>query len=225
MLDGFGVEEVGELVGGHATACIVDGDLDKVGAFGGADADAPTLVCELAGIVGQRVEHKEGEHLIGLNNGIGGFDIELDALHLERGAALGYQVEELLQGEALDMEAELTLAQLDPVGEHIVVGVDLIGKFAHVGGIARGRLYFVEDAIDEGGNAVDERHFGTLFEIAALAALHAQLEGLQLFALLFEEVVDGFGLRVLLIEVVEEPQGEAEHDDGCHDGPEHEVEL
>ena len=159
-LHNFGIEEVVELFGGHATTCIFDGNLYVVGILRlrCTDRYSPTLFCELSGIIGQRVEHEEGEHLIGLDNGIGRRHVEGDTLHLERGAPLGDEVEELLQGETLNMQTELALAQLDPVGEHIVVVVNLISQLANVSGIGLlGRFHLVEDAIDERGDAINER--------------------------------------------------------------------
>ena len=70
-------------------------------------------------------------------------------LHLERHAPLGYQVEKLLQRKALDMQAQLTLAQLNPVGQHVIIVGDLVGKLTYIGRIALlRRLGFMEDTVD-----------------------------------------------------------------------------
>ena len=124
------------------------------------------------------------------------------------------------------MQTEFALAQLDPVGEHIVVVVDLISELANVSGIGLlGRFHLVEDAIDERGDAIDKREFGTLLEVATLATLHTQFHGGYLLGFLFEEIVAHLSLRLLLVQVVEEPERETEQDDGCHDSNQHQIEL
>ena len=55
------------------------------------------------------------------------------------------------------METELALAQLNPVGEHIIVVVDLISQLADVYGIGLlGRFHLVEDAIDKRRDTIDK---------------------------------------------------------------------
>ena len=61
---------------------------------------------------------------------------------------MGYDVEERLQREALDVEVQLSLPQLDPLGENLVVGFYLVGQFAHIVLVA-----LAADGID---HAVDE---------------------------------------------------------------------
>ena len=77
------VEEMVELVLGHALAGVFDGNLYTVVEVACRDGDAAVLGRELTGIVGQRVEHEEGEHLVGLDHGFRGLHLEVDALHLE----------------------------------------------------------------------------------------------------------------------------------------------
>ena len=97
-LHDLSIEEVVKLLGSHATTCVINGNLYIFGILWlrGTDRYSSTLLCKLSGIVGQRVEHEEGKHLVCLDYGIGRCHVEGDALHLERGAPLGNQVEELL---------------------------------------------------------------------------------------------------------------------------------
>ena len=88
-----------------------------------------------------------------------------------------------------------------------------------------GGVDFVEDAVDEGGDAVDERDLGPLLEVATLTALHAQQLGSQFLAFLFEEVVIRVLLTVFPVHVAEEPEREEQQQNGCNDGGNHQVEL
>ena len=87
---------------------------------------------ELPGVVGQCVEHKEGQHPVGLHLGFRRLHVESDALHLEAPAPLGYDVEEGLQLKALYLQCQLALAQLNPVGQYIVVVVNLGCQLTHI---------------------------------------------------------------------------------------------
>ena len=159
--DGLGIEEVGQLLWCHPRSRIADGDLDIAVGLRGRDDDLPISRRELACIVSERVEHEECEHAVGLHLRLCGLHVEADALHLERSSPFGEYVEELLQGEGLDLQVEFPLAQLDPVGEYLVVVVDLVGEFADIRQVllllrlsemARG----IEHTVDEGGDGVDE---------------------------------------------------------------------
>ena len=108
------VEGVSQLFVSHATAGISHGQLDVVGLFGSRDGDAAALIGELAGIVGQRVEHEERQHAVGLDNGIGRFDAERHSFHIECRAAAAHDVEQRLQRKTLDVEVQFATAQLNP---------------------------------------------------------------------------------------------------------------
>ena len=132
------------------------------------------------------------------------------------------------------MKAEVSLTQLYPVGEHLVVVIDLVGQLADVVhrlltpySFSPSRLlaYFMYDAVDEGRDAVDERDLRPLFEAEAFAVLHPQALYGQLFALLFEEVVGDVLTALAAVHVVEEPEREEQQDDGDDDGTQHEVQL
>ena len=132
------------------------------------------------------------------------------------------------------MQAEISLTQLYPVGEHLVVVVDLVSQLADI----VHRLltpysffpflllsYFMYDPVDKGRDAVDERDLRPLFEAEPLAVLHPQTLYGQLFALLFEEVVGDVLTAFAAIHVVEEPEREEQQDDGDDDGNQHKVQL
>ena len=232
--NGFGIKEMVELVLCHTLAGVFDGDFHTVVKIAGRDGDAAVLGCEFTGVVGQRVEHEEGEHLVGLDDGLRGLYLKIDTLHLERRASAPQQVEERLEREALDMQAEISLTQLYPVGEHLVVVVDLVSQLTDIVhrlltpySFSPSLLlsYFMYDAVDEGRDAVDERDFRPLFEAEPLAVLHPQTLYSQLFALLFEEVVGDVLTAFAAVHVVEEPEREEQQDDGDDDGNQHKVQL
>ena len=108
------VEGVGQLLVSHTTAGICHGQFDVVSLFGSRDGDAAALIGELAGIVGQRVEHEERQHAVGLDNGIGRFDAERHSFHIECRAAAAHDVEQRLQRKTLDVEVQFATAQLNP---------------------------------------------------------------------------------------------------------------
>ena len=126
------VEGMGQLFVSHATAGICHGQLDVIGLFGSRDGDAAALVGELASIVGQRIEHEERQYAVGLDNGIGRFDAERYALHIECRAAATHDVEQRLQWETLDVEIEFAATQLNPRRQQVVLFVNLIGDLADV---------------------------------------------------------------------------------------------
>ena len=223
--NGLGVEKVSQLVISHALAGVFDSDFHTIVEVAGRDGDTAVLGREFTGVVSQRVEHEEGEHLVSLDDGLRALHFKFDTLHLERRASAPQQVEKRLQREALDMQAEISLTQLYPVGEHLVVVVDLVGQFTDV--IPLGAVMFnsINDAVDEGRDAVDERDLRPLFEAEPLAVLHPQTLYGQLFALLFEEVVGDILTAFAAVHVVEEPEREKQQDDGDDDGNKHEVQL
>ena len=59
------------------------------------------------------------------------------------------------------MQAQVTLTQLDPVGQHVVVFANLVGEltdivqFLLVAAILQ-TTGFVNDSVDEGGDTIDE---------------------------------------------------------------------
>ena len=159
--DRFGIEEMGKLFLGHTLPGVLDGNLHTVCKFRSGDCHPAVATGKLTGIVGHRVQHEEGEHLVGFHHCLRRFYRQVHAFHLERCTTLGEDVEEMLQTEALDMQAEVSLTQLDPVGKHIVIGIDLVGEFTDVfepflTPLALQTAGLVDDTVDERRNAVDE---------------------------------------------------------------------
>ena len=174
LIDGF------YFVGTEAGAIVGHGYLHAwaIAHLGGLQLDGTSLGGIFSGILSQRVEHEEGQGFVGLDQQVGGRDGELLPLHLESAAPLGNEVEKLAQSETLDMEAQLPLAHLDPVGQDIVVLVDGGGQLLDVveallAVIVRGaRLvetaHFVTDAVDEGLYAVDHAEAGSFRHVLPL---------------------------------------------------------
>ena len=167
--DGLGVEQVSQLLCCHAQAGIGDGDFHVVLCIVGLDAHPSALWGELAGVVGQGVEHEEGEHAVGLHRQVGGLHLELDALHLEAATAACHDVEQLLQLEALYLQAQLASAQLYPVGQQVVVVAYLVGQLTgifepFVSRMADGVAY----AVDEWCDGVHQRNLGSLLQMESL---------------------------------------------------------
>ena len=117
-----------QLLLAHTNACIFDGELNVIVTLGSTDADIAPLLCELTGIVGKCVQHKQREHLIGFHLGRSGFHLQVDAFHAEAATSHRYNVEERLQGEGLNVQTQFTLAQLNPVGKHLRLLIDIVGE-------------------------------------------------------------------------------------------------
>ena len=126
------VKKMSQLLFAHTDAGVADAHLHITVGFLCADTHFPTLVSKLAGIVSQRVQHEERQHTVGLHHGFGGLYDKTDALQLERHPATGHHVEQGLKRETLYAQVQLTLAQLNPMGQHVVLLVNLIGQLADI---------------------------------------------------------------------------------------------
>ena len=80
----------------HTLSRIFDSNLHTVVKVGGKDADTAITGRKLTGIVGQRVEHEEREHLVGLDHGFCRLYIKGDTFHQERRPPFRQEVEERL---------------------------------------------------------------------------------------------------------------------------------
>ena len=155
-----------------------------------------------------------------------------DVFHGEATPTLPHNVEQLLEGEGLDVQAKLALAQLNPMGKHIVLLVDVISEFADVFlRLLRIQMpYFMDDAVDERRDAIDERDFGTLLQCQPLAFLYTQSGHGQLLLQILFLLTDG---RCLLTDRTsmtspakeEQQQKNHQHANGGHDGPDEDIEL
>ena len=218
------VEDVCQFVGSHAYASVGDREFHVVGSFGGGHGDAAPFGCKLAGVIGQRVEHEEGQYAVGLDHGLGGRYLQADALHLETFLAADNHVEQGLQREALDMEVQLPLPQLYPLCEQLVVGLYLVDKFEYVLTVAPA-VDGIDHTVDERQQRIDKRNLGALLQVTALAFFHMAAADGQLLAallyLLFQRVV----IATPTSQPPEEHQQQHQQQDGSHDGQQNPVEM
>ena len=229
------VEEIGQLFFGHTLPRVLYGNLHILLLLSGGDTDVAALLSELSGIVGHRVQHEERQHTVGFQHCVRRFYVQFDTFHLEGSTALSDDVEELLQRETLDLQTQFALAQLNPVGQHLVVVFYLVRQFTDIldAGVLRflghialvHALHLVDDTVDKRGDGIHQRDLRTLLQTAALAVLQPQQSCRKFLALLFQQVVGHIHLLVLLVHVVEEPQEEQQQDDGHHHSRQHEVQL
>ena len=106
---------------------------------------------------------------------------QFDALQLETHPRALHDIEKFLKGETLYLQLEFSLTQLNPLGECLVVFVDGIGNLLDVGeslcpdGFRFTALLefadFVNHAVDEGRDGVDEEYLGTVLQVAPLVLL------------------------------------------------------
>ena len=87
------VEDMCQLLGRHALASIGHRQFYIAVALSGRDIHLSAILCKLTGIVGQRVQHKQGEHAVGLDGSLCGMHAELYTLHAEAGLTTGHDVE------------------------------------------------------------------------------------------------------------------------------------
>ena len=87
------VEDMCQLLSRHALACIGDREFYIVVALSGRDIHPSTIIRKLTGIVGQRVEHKQGKYAVGLDGRLCRMHTELYTLHVETGFATCHYVE------------------------------------------------------------------------------------------------------------------------------------
>ena len=217
------VEDMSQLLAIHADTRVGYRHLHVVWRLVGTDGHA-TLVGKLACIVGQGVQHEERQYAVGLHDGLRRLHVEGDALHLETLAAAGENVEQRLQRETLDMQVELSLVQLNPMREHLVVAVYLVDEFTDVLLVAP-PVDGIDHAVDERQQTVDERNLGPLLQVAPFALLEVQAADVQLFAALLNLLVERAVGLLAAIQPTEEPQQEEQQDDGSDNGKENPVQL
>ena len=149
----------------HATACVLDGYLNIVVADSGRNVDTTTTFCKLTGIVGQRVNHKECQHAVGFHGSINRFYLQINTLHLKTCLATGNDVKQFLQAETFYMQIQLSLPQLNPARQQIVLLIDVVGEFTDIVQltvVVRVMVNGIKDAVYQRRDTHDERHLGTL---------------------------------------------------------------
>ena len=126
------VEKMRKLFLSHANTCISNADFHITVGCGGTYSDLPSPFRELTGIVGQRVEHEEGQYAVGLDNGISRSNNQLYAFQRERHLTSGDDIEELLQLEAFYLQAQLSLSQLYPMCQHVILLINLVCQLTYI---------------------------------------------------------------------------------------------
>ena len=87
---------------------------------------------KLPGVIGYRIDHEERQGTVGFQNSIRRLHHESDSLHLEARLSLLHNVEELLQGEALDAEVQHSLLHLNPACQGTVIIFNDIYQFQYI---------------------------------------------------------------------------------------------
>ena len=155
------------------------------------------------------------------------------------------------------MQSDFALAQLNPVGEQGIVFIDFVGELpdickaflSHLGSLVvalHEHAHFIDDAVDEWRDTVDERHLGTvvrtltgIFTGFHLAHQPLLIDFINTFlsqltiALLFllplsqglQKVVEFVFAPVLAREMIKEPQEEEQQYNGGDHHHYHNVEL
>ena len=111
---------------------IGDGNLNIISRRNGTDADVTTRWGEFSGIVAKGVDHEERECHVCLHLIFSGIHRKCNALLGEKHTATGNDVKELLKRECGNMQLELTLTHLDPIGQHVIQAHDFARQFADV---------------------------------------------------------------------------------------------
>ena len=226
------IEQMFKLFTGHSLSSIFYRYFYISIGLNGRNVHPPLFVGELSCVVSQSVEHEERKHPISLNHGIGWFYAKFNTFHLERCAPFKQHVEQRLKRETLNMQTQLALAQLDPICKDIIILIDLIDKLTYIGQsfivagtIAAKTVHLVNHTVDERSDIAYKRHLCPLFQIASLVLLYLQQLNGKLFTLLLQGAIFRICLRLLLVEIVEQPQRKEQQDDGRDNGDKHDVEL
>ena len=176
----------------------------------GKDGDLAVGRGELARIVGEGVNHEEGEHTVCFNHGGTFSHIQCHTFYIKRRLALAHYVKDIGYGETLDMQAELALAHLNPFGEQGVVFVNLVGelkdivvsllaKLRRLVGARHKHSHLVDDTVDERSDTVDERHLRTVFKILTCIVGSAHLAHQPFLVDFLDTLLGELALALLLL--------------------------
>ena len=213
----FVVEYMSQAVCIHATPRITDREFDVCFVVCSADGYPPPFVRKLAGIVGKGVEHEQCQHPVCLDYSLCGFYDQRYTFHVKTGASSVDEFEKRLKAETLYVKAQLTLTQLNPLRQQVVLFVDFVRQFADVIQVFLVVLLFwirrvvyipqmvhrIEDAVNEWRYAIDERHFGTLLQMAAFQFLQVQTTYMQFVGFLLQYVVQLVVILAFPVQVIE----------------------
>ena len=109
IVNGFIVEDMSQTVSIHTTPRIVDREFDVCFMLCSTNDDLPSFVRKLAGIVGKGIKHEQCQHTISLDNSLGGFYNQRNTFHVKTGTTSVDKFKKRLQGETLNVKAQLTL--------------------------------------------------------------------------------------------------------------------
>ena len=128
------------------------------------------------------------------------------------------------------MQAEVALAQLDPIGQHVVVLADLIGELADIIkflliAVLLQATGFVDDSVNERSDAVDEGYLRPLLEVETFAVFNPETPKRQFLTPLLKQIVRDILSHMPTVHVVEQPEREQQQYDGYHHGAHHDVKL
>ena len=135
MSAGIGaVEDMSQLFLVHTLSVVRDGNLHILilSLDLSLDDHLATGRSKLPGVVGYRIDHEERQGTVGFQNSIRRLHHEPDSLHLEARLSLLHNVEELLQGEALDAEVQHSLLHLNPACQGTVIIFNDIYQFQYI---------------------------------------------------------------------------------------------
>ena len=185
------IEDMGELLLVHSLTCVGDAHLHTILQHLSTHHHLATFWRKLSSVVGDGINHEECERTVGLHLGGGRLYIQLDALHQKSHLTLLHDVEEGLKREADDAKAQCSLSHLNPLGQYLIVLIDLVGQFgdilvAFLFHLVRvlalyESIHLVYHSVDEWRNTIDERYLGTLLQVASLIVGEVQTSHLQLF--------------------------------------------
>ena len=162
----------------------------------GANHHLSAAWCKLAGIIGDGIDHEERKGAVGLHHGICRAHLQVYTPHLETHLSFRHNVEERLQREALDAEADGTLAHLNPIGEHAVVLVNLVGQLRNIlvsflSDCFRftalfQSIHLVNHAVDKRRDAVHQRNLGALLHVSSSIFRDVELNHVAGFVYFFK---------------------------------------
>ena len=213
--DGFFLhaESRGHLLLGHALSCVLHRHFHILVCLLGTDIHATALGREFSGIISNGVDHKQGKHLVGFHPLLCRKNGELYVLELECHLRMCDDIKEFLQRKTFDMQPQVTLTELNPLGEHGIILIDFLGKFSNVCvsflsellilGMIRQSVDFVQHPVNQWCDTIDKGHLCPLLQIDSLAVLHPSLRDLlllkRLLILLIQQLVSLFVLPLPLL--------------------------
>ena len=206
----FGVDQFHILLT-HTDAAICHRYLYITVTFLSTDIDGTTLRGEFAGIVHQRVNHKQSECTVSLHHSLGRLDDECYAFPGVQAYALAENLKQRFYGKTLQTQLDSAPLDLNPCRKHIVVLTYLMNQFVNILQFEfeyfPGFVFTLDERIHLPDSTVEERSYGidnreacgtvdiTAFEIVKTDELHLVLLNNILLPLLHrKEILIGLSL-------------------------------